>query len=310
MPAKWFTVVDNKYVIADVLSGKVTIDEYPLPYLVAAGKIREWDGHLHVTDLYNGERETFLKYNTFYSIDPDKQAFAIAGTFKHNIMEDPTNPFHEKAILYRNIKGSLDLLNDKGNGVYWLDDYKNQGAFAVRKFKGWQKRPVQIMDDFGVPLFLKSGPNKGKPKTKLEWYLDPATADRSQYEFQLNIYKKAVEESLDITVSKLNIFFMLRDGGLKATTDQGLNKNTYYEEVKILDDDTINRYIDSKSGTAQKIIDFQATEGEAQDERWESLKKLCPPLCSEKERWYDPATKISKKCKDYCPVSELCGRIN
>ena len=310
MPAKWFIEGDKKYVIADVLSGKIEMEKFPLPYLIAVGKIREWNGHLHVTDLYNGMRETFLKYTTLYAIDPDEMAFAVAGQFKHNVMEDTDNPFHEKQIIYRNIMGQLDLLDHKPNGEYWLTDYKSQGAFAVRKFQGWQKKYVPELDDYGVQKVLKSGKNVGKKKTKAEWFCDPKTADRSQYEFQLNIYKKAIEESLGITISKLKIFFILRDGGLAATKEQGLNKNTYFEDVKILDDETINAYIDSKSGTAQNIIDFQATEGQTQDERWDSLKNLCPPLCSEKERWHDPASGRNKKCEKYCSVSELCGRIH
>jgi len=309
MPAKWFIEGDKKYEIADVLSGKIEMN-FPLPYLIAVGKIREWDGHLHVTDLYNGMRETFLKYTTLYAIDPDDMAFAVAGQFKHNVMEDEDNPFHEKRIIYRNILGQLDLLDKRPNGEYWLVDYKNQGAFAVRKFLGWQKRYVPVLDDFGVQKVLQSGKNKGQKKTKAEWYCDPATADRSQYEFQLNIYKKAIEESLGITVSRLKIFFMLRDGGLAATREQGLTENTYFEDVKVLDDETINNYIDSKSETSQHIIHFQMTEGQPQNERWEALKKLCPPLCSEKERWHDKASGQNRKCEKYCSVSELCGRIH
>ncbi len=41
MPAKLFEIGDKKYVIEDVLSGKVEILEYPMPYLKAVGKIRE-----------------------------------------------------------------------------------------------------------------------------------------------------------------------------------------------------------------------------------------------------------------------------
>ncbi len=309
MPAKWFIEGEKKYEIADVLSGKIEMN-FPLPYLIAVGKIREWDGHLHVTDLYNGMRETFLKYTTLFAIDPDDMAFAVAGQFKHNVMEDESNPFHEKQIIYRNILGQLDLLDKRPNGEYWITDYKNQGAFAVRKFMGWIKKYTPEIDNYGVPVKYKSGKRAGQQKLKGEWILDPSKADRSQYEFQLNIYRKAIEESLGITISKLKIFFMLRDGGLAATREQGLTKNTYFEDVKKLDDKTIDAYIDSKSGTAQNIIEFQTTEGHPQDERWEALKRLCPPLCSEKERWHNKETGVNTKCEKYCSVSELCGRIH
>ncbi|MCK5344428.1 MAG: hypothetical protein KAR20_13530 [Candidatus Heimdallarchaeota archaeon] len=309
MPAKWFIEGDKKYEITDVLSGKIEMN-FPLPYLIAVGNIREWDGHLHVTDLYNGMRETFLRYTTLFAIDPDDMAFAVAGQFKHNVMEDENNPFHEKQIIYRNILGQLDLLDKRPNGEYGLTDYKNQGAFAVRKFMGWVKKYTPEIDSYGVPVKFKSGKRAGQQKYKSEWILDPTKADRFQYEFQLNIYRKAIEESLGITISKLKIFFMLRDGGLAATREQGLTKNTYFEDVKMLDDETINAYIDSKSGTAQNIIEFQTTEGQSQDERWLTLKRLCPPLCSEKERWHNKETGRNTKCEKYCPVSELCGRIH
>lgn len=310
MPAKWFIEGDKKYEIADVLSGKIQMEGFPLPYLKAIGVEREWDGYLHVTDLYNGKRETYLKYTTFYSVDPDASAFAVAGTFKHNVMEDPDNPFHEKELIYRNIKGKLDLLDKQFNGDYWITDYKNQGAFAVRKFQGWQKKYIPDIDEFGVQIFYKSGARKGQKKMKGEWILDPASADKSQYEFQLNIYKKAIEENLGITVSKLMIFFVLRDGGLAATREQGLTRNTYFEEVKILDDKVINDYIDEKCTTSQNIIHFRMTEKLSQDERWDALQKLCPPKCSAKERWHNESTGKDTKCEKYCPVSELCGRIN
>lgn len=310
MPLKWFIEGDKKFEIEDVLSGKVQMEGFPLPYLKAVGKERKWDGHLHVTDLFNGKRETYLKYTTFYAIDPDKQAFAIIGSMKHDILEDPNNPFHEKEIIYRDIKGKLDLLNPQINGEYWLDDYKAQGGYAVRKFMGWQKKYVPIVDEFGVQVCLKSGKNKGKPKTKGEWFLDPETADKAQYEWQLNIYRAAIEESLEIEISRLNIFFMLRDGGLAATKDQGLDKNTYYLQVKILNNKLVDDYIDSRSDTKENILNFRATERLSPEERWDALKKNCPPMCSEKERWHNPETGKNTKCEMYCSVSELCGRIN
>jgi hypothetical protein len=103
---------------------------------------------------------------------------------------------------------------------------------------------------------------------------------------------------------------MLRDGGLAATKDQGLTRNTYYEDINILDDKVIDEYIDDKIGTAKLITTFKASEGQSQAERWELLQNLCPALCTEKERWFDKESGKSKKCEKYCAVSEICGRIS
>jgi len=309
MPAKYFIDGENKYLIEDVLNEKTRMPGYPLAYLQMIGKDRSWEGNLHVTDLYNGLRETFLKYCTFFSVNPDDQAFAVAGTLKHNVMEHADAGIKEMKIAYRNIIGALDVLEFvKGRG-YVLTDYKNQGAFAVRKFMGWSKKPVPVLDDYGVQVYLKSGKNKGQPKYKNEWFLDPANAETEQYDFQLNLYRKALEESLEITIAEMRIFFMLRDGGLAATREQGLNHNTYLLPVKSLTDEVIDKYIDERSVVAPMIIEFLERNGGPTEDNAKALAAFAPMECSPKERWYDPATGINRKCESYCPVRDICKKI-
>lgn len=309
MPVKYFIDSNNKYLVTDILEEKASMPGFPLAYLKSVGNERSWDGFLHVTDLYNGLRETFLKYCTWYNIDPDDLAFAVAGTLKHNVMESADVGIKEMKIIYKNIMGMLDILEFiKGKG-YVLTDYKNQGAFAVRKFMGWSKRPVPVVDDLGIQIYLKSGKNKGQPKYKNEWYLDPANADTEQHDFQLNIYRKALEKTLDITVGEMRIFFMLRDGGLAATREQGLNHNTYLLPVKQLSDEVIDNYIDERSVTAPMITEFLERNGGPTADNVEALKAFSPMICSPKERWYDSGSNISKKCEFYCPVSDICKKI-
>ena len=309
MPAKWFIEDGKKYLIADVLSSKVVMKEYPLAYLKEAVS-RDWDGYLHVTDLYNGARETFLKYTTFYAVNPDKLAFAISGTLKHKQLEEVSDEDSEKPIIYRGVRGTLDLLMEGPGGEIWLCDYKTQGAFAIRKFMGWTKVPEQVFDKHGIPVRYKSGVRKGELKYRNKWILDPNKADREQYEYQLNIYRKAIEEQFpDVKISKMKIFFILRDGGLKATLEQGLTRNTYFLDVDFLDDKTINDYIDSKSFLKDIIEEFIESEIKTPETRLELLKKLVPPKCSKKERWYNEETGVSLKCQSYCPVKEVCEML-
>ena len=185
MPAKWFIDGDTKVLIEDVLSGKVVMENFLLAYLKEVAS-RGWDGSMHVTDLYNGSRETFLKHTTFYSIEPDKAAFAVAGTLKHKALEQDED-FSEMDVSYKGIVGTLDLVEEQPNGDLWIVDYKNQGAFAVRKFMGWNKTYIQELDSQGIPVRFKSGKRKGEIKQKSHWVLDPSKADRESYEFQLNL---------------------------------------------------------------------------------------------------------------------------
>jgi len=308
MPAKWFIDGDTKVLIEDVLSGKVKMDNFPLAYLKEVAS-RGWDGSLHVTDLYNGARETFLKHTTFYSVHPDKAAFAVAGTLKHAALENEEDDFSELSIEYKGIKGTLDLVEEQPNGELWLVDYKNQGAFAVRKFMGWVKTYVEELDTQGIPVRFKSGKRKGEIKYKSHWVLDPSKADKTQYEYQLNIYRKAIEESLDVKIAKMRIFFILRDGGLAATVNQGLSRNTYYLDVDFLDDEVIDSYIEERSDLKIKINNFLESENTDAKQRFELLKKLTPEMCTNKERWYDKDTGIYKKCENYCDVREICGKL-
>ncbi len=307
MPAKWFEDDENKYLIEDVLSGKVEMEKYPLAYLKEAAG-REWDGNLHVTDLNNGDRETFLKYTTFYSVNPDKLAFAISGTLKHAQLESE-NEWSEKKIKYKGIKGTLDLLQKNNDGTFWLVDYKTQGAFAVRKFLGWVKTYEPEVDTNGVPVKFKSGKRKGEQKYKSRWILDPTKADKDSYNYQLNIYRKAIEETFDIKISKMKIFFILRDGGLTATVNQGLDRNTYFLDVDFLSDEVIDKKIESKlylKDRIEEFINFDETDPKA---KMSLLKKLVPDMCTEKERWHDKETGVDRKCESYCPVREVCRML-
>lgn len=299
---KYFIDGDYKYLVSDVLSGKVHLD-YPISYLRHIANSREWTGKLHVTDLFNGSRETYLKYVTAYGVDPDDMAFAVSGTMKHDSLENDIGS--EISLEYKGIIGRSDLFEKQPDGSYWVIDYKTSGAYAVRKFMGWQKRQVPVLDEFGNQVYLKSGKNKGKPKMKSEWFLDPSTADREIYEYQLNIYRKAAEK-MGLVVSNMKIFFILRDGGLAATRDQGLNRKTYYPDVNKLSDAQIDDYIHKRSIVADNIKQY-FDNSKVTEEVTEDLKRFTPPLCSEKERWFENG--VSKKCEFYCPVRNICRRI-
>jgi hypothetical protein len=114
---------------------------------------------------------------------------------------------------------------------------------------------------------------------------------------------------LDVKVKRMRIFFVLRDGGLAATINQGLKRNTYYEDVEFISDAAIDEYIEKKGFVAANINQFINSEGMDAKQRFELLKDLTPDMCSEKERWFDKETGVSKKCESYCPVSEICKRL-
>lgn len=290
MPAKYFICPDGGQIEIEVcLSGKCRLQGRcaPLSYLQLAGTFRPWTGKPSVTQLIQGTREAYLKIKNDYAIDPLDRAYAVLGTSAHAALENRQNDFSfiEESIEIEGITGRSDNLERQADGSWVLWDHKTAGSFKVAKALGIVMVPEPIVDEQGNPILLKSGKNKGQPKTKKVPVQDPDAVDIDDWMLQDNMYRIALERYIKEPISRLRNWLIVRDGGTWMARNRGIDKKAYAVDISILPDEMVLDYFKRK-----------------RDSLLESLKRgSSPPICSDAECW------SGNKCKDYCDVSHLCA---
>lgn len=295
MPKEWFiTPEGGKIEILEALVNGALADRYPQPYLEMCASERVWTGKPSTTQLINGTRLEYLKLTTPYAVDPDKMAFAVLGTKAHKTLEafETKFLFVEEKGSRDDVTGILDLLEQKPNGEWWLEDYKTWGSFRVKRSLGYvsKKYDEPILDDEGNPVLLKSGPRKGQVKTKVltQHFIDPRLADLHDVSLQLNNYRMWAEQALQERIARMKAFITVRDGGLWNTKNQGIENNTYYLDIPRMDDDWVKRYFEVKKAALLHAMDTLEI----------------PERCSEKECW------DGNRCKGgWCEVAEACFEL-
>ena len=288
MPLKWFMSHGEKLEIQKCLNEGVLSKEYPLPFLKMCASERVWRGIPSVTQLINGTRMEYLKLTTDYAIDPSDMAFAIIGTRAHKKLEDFDTDisFPEEKLCKDDITGTMDLL-EQHNGDWWLVDYKTWGSFRIVRYLGIKKREKPLLDNMGNPVLLKSGKNKGKPKTEKIYSRDPKAVDMTEAILQLNRYRMMAEEALQEPIKAMRVFAIVRDGNTYIADSRGITEKTYYIDVPFRDDKVIDEYFEKKKN--HLLI---ALEG-----------KIMPGPCTELECWE------GRRCNGYCSVSEACRAV-
>lgn len=299
----------------DFFNGICPEPGFPLTFIKEALKTREWDGNPHVTSLLTGTREQYLKNVSKYYVSLDGMVLAMAGNRFHANMEDDML-LTEIGISLNGIQGTMDLLEvypwDETLGV---TDYKLVGSYRLIKWFGISKRPIPVTDDFGNPVFIKTGKNKGQPKTKTEHYVSDEAKERFDYTMQTNIYRVAIERMLadpdwqksnpeqsaifNKKIMRLRIFFAIRDSGI----NHDFSFNSFYEDCERINNREVLNFIADRS---KKIIDAMAnwnSDIESGETRIDAAAKNCPPMCSAKETWN------GKKCEKYCDVREACIKM-
>jgi len=316
---KWFLDPNGEKLLVDEVLEKGLLNEhFPESYLTMCAKEREWTGKPSTTQLINGSRYEYLRLLTPYAIDPSECAFMIIGTRAHSKLEllAPVGSVAELQIPNDEISGIADLLETYKNGLNVLTDYKTWGSYKVALALGLKKQKRPAKDENGVPiLYQRSGPGytKGDPKMEDFYVKDPDAVDMYEIELQLNRYRLGIEAYYGITIDRLRAFIMVRDGGTVTATSRGIDKNTYFIEVKMLENDYVMNYfnrkrkalLDCMNGFAadmqEKYIninsyaDMQATEAD-----YDILRNNCPPVCDKRESWN------SRRCNGYCPVADVC----
>jgi len=285
---EWFMCPDKELISVKECFTKCRMDErcQTVPYLHRAAEEREWTGEASTTQLLNGTMYTFLKLTQPYAIDPDSMAFAILGSKVHEYLESKANELGIPAELALTPDGRniVDLIEYE-NGKMALTDYKTWGSYKVAKVLGIVETGKQ--PDPSGAVYKSSGKwgKAGSPKMVSTFQQMPQQADNWEAELQLNRYRVMLEEK-GIHPDKLKVHVTVRDGGLAIAHSRGLDRNTYMIAVKVLPDDTVTEYFDTK----QHDLALALSNGS-----W-SIP------CTDRECW------DGIRCKDYCEISIFCPK--
>ncbi len=315
---KYFIDPDGeKLLIKDCLEKGLLSKYYPLAYLNLCAEQREWTGKPSTTMLINGTRMEYLKILTPYAESPDSQAFRVLGTKSHAKLElyADEKAHAEIGMDYEEITGITDMLEMQEDGTYWLIDYKTWGSYKVGKALGIVKKERDLLDENGTPvLYKRSGRNYTEGDVKKDYYYeqDINAVDIRDVELQLNRYRVALQICYGIKISKMLVFCIVRDGGTYLAKNRGIKNNTYYIEIKEIPDEEIRTIFNDKkydltiavSEYNNKVIRTGMIDSLYQETLdLESLADNCPIMCTDAESWN------GKRCESYCPVAEMCHKI-
>jgi hypothetical protein len=261
------------------------------PYLRNAAKDRVWKA-VTPSQAFNGPRFIYLKETCYYAEDPHDKAFAILGTGSHDklsVHRLVRGFVSEQGFDDGLIKGIPDILepDEENVGFYLLYDYKTSGSFKVALALGLTKSTEPLLDEYGHEVLLKTGKNKGRPKTKDCWVQDivKGHSNIKDWIYQMNRYRISVEVH-GFPISKMIVQCIPRDGNTHIAKNRGVMENVILVEIPRVDD--------------QIILDHYA---HLQAEITEAFKTGTPRICNSEECW------DGRKCKGYCPVSEYCQRM-
>lgn len=283
----------------------------PLPYLrLVVSKPREWKGTMGVTSVLNGKRFNYLKYKMQPDFNLDDSAFLALGISSHNMLDENTadKDSSEEWLTDGRVVGRSDLLEvepgeDKDSNI--LNDYKVSGSFKVARSVGIVEGPrVPAVDEFGYPILYKrsgKGYKAGDQKMDKSWVIKPETADNWEYEMQLNKYRRMYEKK-GIKISKMRIFFIVRDGGTRIAKSYGVDKKIYLLEIPFLPDEEVDKYYDEYTEEFSAIMeDTKDISGTPEEVVKETLRAgINIPICNIRENW------AGRKCEGYCAYSAAC----
>ena len=257
-----------------------------LPFLQLVGYDREWKG-VSPSSAGSGPRYLYLKATTDYAIDPQDRVWAAFGTSTHEKLgmhKYIMDVLSEEKIGDEKMRGIADCLeqDECDNTDYILTDYKTWGSYKVAKALGFVQVEEEIKDDTGKVILLKTGKNKGNPKTKKVKIFDPGKVDLQNEILQLNRYR-IFFESYGFKVSKMQIQAVPRDGGTYIARSRGIDRNLYIIPVPYMPDEEVLNFYEQ----LQCEVDEGFTTGYTRP-------------CNDHENWE------GRRCKGYCEVSGAC----
>lgn len=251
--------------------------------LGAIAEQRVWTGIPSTTQLLNGTREAYLTIRSDYSVNPQDMVYALFGTKVHAKLElfTPEDGTSEERLFDGTSSGAFDFYQD---GV--LYDVKTYGSYAVAKTLGL----VEKLIPDGVYKSSRAGKyQKGDPKFK-KIFVEGGVRKRFNLMVQLNDYRMKLEKH-GYPVNKMVCEVLVRDGGTYIASSRGVHQKALLIVINKISDKWVSAYMKEKARRLQEAL---ATD-------------TLPPPCSARERWYDPVTKKSGKCANYCPVRYFCN---
>ena len=237
------------------------------------------------TELLSGTCEAYLKRVKDYYVDPQNLAFAVMGTIHHLHLESQElddNAIQEEKLEGLDITGILDFY-DKDTET--LIDYKNTGSFKASKVLGMTH--VMMPDPSGA-TYKKSGSwgAKGTFKQVKVFERNENLADFGDWLYQVNMYRYLLELK-GHKVKAMKLQMNIRDAGTFTAIARGVDKNIYFINIPVVDNDEIVSYFTAKRDELLKHLNSNTT----------------PPKCTNEETWQ------GKKCEKYCEVRTLCPYI-
>ncbi len=276
-----------KYIDSRGVEDKLDIERmgmYP-PALIEMMKVRENDRKPSVTELLNGTCQAYLERTRDFYIDPQQQAFSLLGTLHHHRLEDNASGdmMPELELELWGITGIVDLYDSKTKN---LVDYKSTGSYKASKVLGID---FYLADDPSGEVYKRAGKwgKKGEPKKVRRYWKNPEKADLGDWTWQINMYRLMLQ-SQGKKVHNMYVQMIVRDGGVAASRDRGIDRNIYLIEVPFIHDDHLKEKFTKK-----------------RDLLLESLEsREIPDKCSDSETWG------GKKCESFCPVREHCPYVS
>jgi len=286
MPLRGFKYPDGKLIsLQDVRERNIDIEKIgmALPTLLYMSEQRENDRPPSTTELINGTCQAYLQRTEDYYVDPQENAFSLAGTIHHSKLEDSASKdmIAEMPLEYEGITGIVDLYDKKSKS---LIDYKNTGSYKASKILGLQYKEELSETE----RYKRSGSwgRAGTPKKIKVFYRDEATADFGDWGWQINFYRLMLESN-GYDVDNMFVQMTIRDGGVHAAKSRGVYKNIYLVKVPYINNDTLrNKFLDKKDALLNSL---------------ESNKT--PEMCTSEETWE------GRKCISYCPVRDKCPHL-
>jgi len=298
MAAKWFRCPDGETIeiIKCLAPNGCRMGQRcaTVPFLQLIGFDRQWAG-VSPSSAGNGPRALYLKATESYVIDPNDRVWAAFGTSTHNklaIHHYTRNVLSEEKLSDKDMAGIADVLetDDQELGKYIITDYKTWGSYKVAKALGISvdKQEETVLDQDGKPVILKSGPNKGQPKTVQKSIISqsPAKVDLKAENLQINRYRIFFER-YGFPVSRMQVQALCRDGGTYIAKNRGITRNLYMIPIqRLLNADVLSFY---------KVL---------ADEVNEAFKHRHARLCNNWESW------DRRRCEGFCEVVDACKEMS
>jgi len=253
-----------------------------LPTLRAAAVQRPWTGLPSTTQLLAGTRYALLKIMKDYYEDVQKLAWILLGNTAHKGLENADlEGTAELEFKNQVMSGKIDWY-DQFSKTLW--DYKTSGSYKVHKALGLVQSKIDSPND---ERYQKGGKGykAGDIKKVAIWTPDAEKSDKWEWVLQTNRYAIWLKED-DKPVEHIMIEVIVRDGGLMAARNYGVDKNIIIIEIPILNKDYVLDYFNRKRKMLLKAIALS----------W-------APKCNSLESWE------GRKCDGYCPVSEECNKM-